>query len=253
MPAEGITPGERVCYDARKGPIRVDWVYPDARPRPLALEVTAIVASEDEAGSRESVRLSERLTEAAEAEGLGSLVVAVQIDRDFRLLQREILDIIRKKQSEREQMLAEGTSIRPGYFTDLGKVPTDRLGAYIAEQERLKELGLNSVTPIAWKRENYIGVLPGRADVVRGFDEELRERLDAKADVFGEVGDLQRHLAVILLRRDVSGDPDSMAVPELPPTIDILWVVHRWTYGRDRPEIWVARRGSSSWSVHVQE
>jgi hypothetical protein len=67
MPAEGITPGERVCHDAQKGRLQVDWV-PDARPRPLALEVTAIVASEDEAGSRESVSLSERLTEVAEAE-----------------------------------------------------------------------------------------------------------------------------------------------------------------------------------------
>jgi hypothetical protein len=154
--------------------------------------------------------------------------------------------------SEREQMLANGTSIRPGYYTtnDLVNVPRDRLGAYIAEQKRLKELGLNSVTPIVWKRENYIGVLPGRGDIVRGFDVELRERIDAKADVLGEVGDLQRHLAVVVLRWDVSGDPESMAVPELPPTIDILWVVHRWRYERDRPEIWVARRGSSSWSVH---
>ena len=109
------------------------------------------------------------------------------------------------------------------------------------------------MTPIVWKRENYIGVLPGRADIVRGFDEELRERIDAKANVLGEVGDLQRHLAVVVLRWDVSGDPESMAVPELPPTIDILWVVHRWRYERDRPEIWVARRSSSSWSVHVQE
>jgi hypothetical protein len=254
MPAEGITPGERVCHDAQKGRLDVDWVYPDALPRPLALEVTAIVASEDEAGSRESESLSERLTEVAEAENLGSWLVAVQINRDFRLLQPVILDIIREKQSEREQMLADGTSIRPGSYTnDLAKLPTDRWGAYIAEQERLRELGLNSVTPIASKRENYIGVMPGRGDIVRGFDEELRERIDAKAKVLGKVGDFQRHLAVIVLRWDVSGDPESMAVPELPPTIDILWVVHRSTYGGDRPEVWVARRSSSSWSVHVQE
>jgi hypothetical protein len=134
----------------------------------------------------------------------------VQIDRDFRLLQPEILDIIRKTQSERELMLANGTSIRPGYYTtdDLERLPRDRLGAYIAEHERLKELGLNGVTPIAWKRENYIGVLPGRADIVRGFDEKLRERINAKADVLGEVGDLQRHLAVVVLRWDFPAIPN---------------------------------------------
>ena len=46
MPAQGITPGARVCHDAQTDEhLRVDFVYPDARPRPLALEVTAIVAS----------------------------------------------------------------------------------------------------------------------------------------------------------------------------------------------------------------
>lgn len=255
MPAEGITPGERVCHDAQKGRLHVDWVYPDARPRPLALEVTAIVASGDEAGSRESVSLSERLTEAAEADGLGSWLVAVQIDRDFRLLEPEILDIIRQAQPDREQMLARGRFIRPGHYThhDLERLPQDQWGAYIAEHERLKELGLTEVTPIASKRQNYIGVMPGRAGVVRGFDEELRERVNAKAGVLGDVVDLQRHLAVLVHRWDVAGDTESMAVPELPPTIDILWVVHRWRHERDRPEIWVARRWSSSWSVHAPE
>lgn len=62
MPAQGITPGARVCHDAQTDEhLRVDFVYPDARPRPLALEVTAIVASGDEAGTRASIALSERL------------------------------------------------------------------------------------------------------------------------------------------------------------------------------------------------
>jgi len=176
------------------------------------------------------------------------------MNRDMRRLGPEILKVIRKAQPMREQLLANSGSIRLGIYSsdDLGRLPPDRWGAFIAEHERLKELGLNGVTPIAGKRENYIGVMPGRADIVRGFDEELRERINKKADALGKVGDLERHLAVLVYRWGVSGDPESMAVPELPPTIDILWVVHRWTYERDRPEIWVAGRRSSSWSVHVQ-
>ena len=66
MSDEGITPGERVCHDAQPGRLRVDFVYPDARPHPLALEVTAIVASEDESGTDAAIALGERLTETAE-------------------------------------------------------------------------------------------------------------------------------------------------------------------------------------------
>jgi hypothetical protein len=95
MPAEGITPGTRVCHDAQKSHLRVDFVYPDARPRPLALEVTAIVASRDESGARASDALSKRLTRVAEAQGLGAWMVAVETERDFRRLEPEILKVIR--------------------------------------------------------------------------------------------------------------------------------------------------------------
>jgi hypothetical protein len=252
MPAEGITPGTRVCHDAQKGHLRVDFVYPDAQPRPLALEVTAIVASQDESGSRASDPLSERLTRVAEAEGLGAWMISVEIDRDFRRLEPEILKVIRCAQPIREQLLATGGSIRPGYYTsdDLLRLPRDRWASFMAEHQRLRELGLNNVTPVRWSRENFVGVLPGRGAVIGGFEVDLQERVNAKADVLGEVGDLQRHLAVLVHRWDVSGDADSMPVPALPPTIDVLWVVHRWQHDRERPETWVTRRWRSSWSVH---
>lgn len=125
--------------------------------------------------------------------------------------------------------MTSGGFIRPGWYTDsdFRKFPQDQWGAYIAEQARLKELGLNDVTPVRLERDNYVGVLPGRGAVIRGFDDELHERVNAKAEVLTQVRDLQphlqRHLAVLVQRWDVSGDPDSMAVPELPDTIDILW------------------------------
>jgi hypothetical protein len=255
MPFEGITPDQRVCHDGQKGHLRVDFVYPNALPGPLALEVTAIVASEDEAGSRPSIGLSERLTETAEAEGLGAWLVAVQMNRDMRLLGPEILKVIRDAQPMREQLLANSGSIRPGVYSsdDLARLPRDRWGALIAEHERLKELGLDDVTPVHMDRDNFIGVLPMRVGMVRGFDDELQERVNAKAGVLGQAPDLQRHLAVLVHRWDVSGSPESMPPPDLPPTIDVLWVVHRWTHERGRPEVWVTRRWRSSWSVHTPD
>jgi hypothetical protein len=255
MPAEGITPGTRVCHDAQAGHLRVDFVYPDARPRPLALEVTAIVAAEDESGSRAAIALGERLTATAEDEGLGAWLVAVQMNLGIRRLGPEIMKVIRDAQPIREQLIGNGGSIRPGYYTsdELMRLPRDQWGAFIAEHERLKELGLNDVTPVHMDRENFIGLLPMRTGIVRGFDEELQERVNAKAGVLGQVPDFQRHLAVLVHRWDVSGDPESMPVPELPPTIDVLWVVHRWSHESDRPEVWVTRRWRASWNVHTPD
>lgn len=72
MPAEGITPGARECHDARPGRHRVDWIYPDARPRPFALEVTSIVAPVDKKATGAATSLGRRLSETAEAEKLGA-------------------------------------------------------------------------------------------------------------------------------------------------------------------------------------
>jgi hypothetical protein len=239
MPLEGIKPGARVCHDGQEGYLRVDYVYPDAQPRPLALEVTAIVAPEDESGSRAAIALGGRLTETAEAEGLGAWLVAVQMDRDMRRLGPEILKVIRDAQPIRERLLGSGGSIRPGVYSsdDLLRLPRDRWSSFIAEHERLKELGLDDVTPVHADRENFIGVLPMRSGIVRGFDDELQERVNAKASVLGQAPYLQRHLAVLIYRWDVSGNPESMPVPQLPPTIDVLWVVHRWSHERGRPEV----------------
>jgi hypothetical protein len=217
------------------------------------LEVTAIVASKDESGARASDELSKRLTRVAEAESLGTWMVAVEIDRDFRLLEPEILKIIRDAQPIRERLLATRGSIHPGdYANDLARLPRALWASLIAEHARLRELGLNDVAPVRTNRENFVGVLPVRGAVIRRFEGELQERVNAKADVLGEVVDLERHLAVLVHRWDVSGDADSTPVPQLPPTIDVLWVVHRWQHDREHPEIWITRRSRPRWSVHAQ-
>lgn len=253
MPAEGITPGDRECHDAQKDRLRVDFVYPDARPCSLALEVTAIVAPEDLAGTPASVALSERLSKTAEAEGLGSWMVTARLDRDFRRLEPEIAKVLRDAQPVRQRLLEADGYIRPGWYTsdDLVRLPRDRWDAYIAEHDRLKELGLEEVKPIESKREQAVYVLPFRSGLIGSFDDELRDRVGAKAGVLGEVGDLERHLGVLVHRWDVSNEPSSAAVPPMPSTIDVLWVVHRWEQGFDFRPVWVARRGDTAWRVYA--
>jgi hypothetical protein len=52
MPAEGIQPGPRECHDAAKGKLQVDYLYPEARPQAIALEITGIWDGGHRAGVR---------------------------------------------------------------------------------------------------------------------------------------------------------------------------------------------------------
>ena len=95
MPVEGITPGARECHDAQPGRRRIDWVYPDARPRPFALEVTSIVAAVDKMATKPAERLGKELSELAERRSLARGACFVDTERDFRTLTTEIATILR--------------------------------------------------------------------------------------------------------------------------------------------------------------
>ena len=117
MPPEGITPGARECHDAQLGRHRVDWIYPDALPRPFALEVTSIVAAVDRRGDSAIVKLGKRLTALAEQEELGAWVVALRTDHHVGTMEPEVAKILRDASPVREQLLEKGGFIRSGWYT----------------------------------------------------------------------------------------------------------------------------------------
>jgi hypothetical protein len=255
MPAEGITPGARECHDAQPGRHRVDWIYPDASPRPFALEVTSIVAAIDRAGGKAIMALGERLTALAEEEELGAWIVALHTDRDVRAMEPEVAKILRDAQVNRERLLREGGFIRPGWYTsdDLMRLPRREWSAYTAEHERVKELGIVDLTPIHSERENVVYVLPSRADTVGSFTPELLGALEAKREVLALVPNVERHLSVLVERWDRSNEPEETPVPEIPAEIDVLWIAHAWRQGFEGYPVWVARRGESSWRVYTSK
>lgn len=150
MPMDEITSGRRECHDAQPGRRRVDWIYPDARPRQIALEVTSIVAPVDKRGERAADALGLRLSEVAEAEELGAWLVIVRSDRDLRRAAADIAKILRDAQPIRERLLATEGYIRPGSYTsdDLFRLRRGAWDAYIAEHGRLKSLGIEELKPI---------------------------------------------------------------------------------------------------------
>jgi len=87
MPAEGITPGPRECHDAQPGRLRVDFVYSQAQPKPMAMEVTMLTLGWHRAGVKEADRLIGRLSSLSEREGLGAWLVTVRTDSNLKALE----------------------------------------------------------------------------------------------------------------------------------------------------------------------
>ena len=253
MPAEGITPGARECHDAQPGQHRVDWVYPDAGPMPIALEVTSLVAAVDKKGTAAAATLSRSLSIRAEAEELGGWIVAVNAERDLRSLEREIAKILQDATKSRERLLETEGFIRPGIYTDadLMRLPRSEWGSFIAEHERVRELGIVELKPTRGIRDHFVWVLPTQGGPVGPFSDELHGALEAKRETLGLEQDLERHLGVWVDRWDVSNEPAHTPAPELPPEIDVLWVVHRWRESFDEAPVWVVRRRERSWRVHA--
>lgn len=252
MPAEGIMPGARECHDAQPNRHRVDWIYPDARPGPFALEVTSIVAAVDRGGGKAIMALGERLTALAEEEKLGAWIVALRTDRPVGPMEPEIAKILRDAQANRERLLREGGFIRPGWYSsdDLLRLPRREWSVYTAEHERVKALGIVDLTPILSEREDVVYVIPSRTDLVLSFTPELDRALERKREVLRLERDYERHLGVLVERWDRSNDPEATPVPEIPPEIDFLWIVHAWRQAFDEYSVWVARRGETAWRVY---
>jgi hypothetical protein len=106
--------------------------------------------------------------------------------------------------------------------------------------------------PVESRRENVVAVLPTTGARRFGpFNDELAKAVADNVGKLSEVGDLERHLAILVDRFDAEGDPVATPPPALPPAIDCLWIVHRWRGPDDMLAVWLARAGDSAWRVHV--
>lgn len=253
MRAEGIEPGERDCHDAQPGKLRVDFVYPHAAPRPIALEISSVTAGGDKAGPKHTDSMMRRLSKTAHEEGLGAWIVVVNTEMDLKELEPEILNILRDGRA-REELLRKGEEIWFGHYTAddllaLGRESKQR--AFMALHERLRSLGLVSIKPVEGEAELLIAVLPVTSvrEVV-GFGSFLDAVIDDNAAKLDETGTAyDHHLGVIVDRFDASAFPHLTPPPILPPEIDVLWIVHRWRHGPDSRSAWKLARSEQEWTV----
>jgi len=257
MPAEGIEPGPRECHDAQPDRLRVDFIYAEARPRSIALEITGIWDGWHLGGVTAADRLTNRLSKLAEREELGAWLVAVRTDARLKGLEPEIANVIRDAQPNRERMLATNDQIRPGNYTagDLARLPTRAAERRFMEaHERLKQMGLEEVKPVRAAKEHAVAVLPTTGvRSIGSFTEFLKDAVTDNATKLGEAADHEGHLAIYVERFDASRDPDVTRPPTSPPEVDVIWVVHRYSDDDGRNTVWVARRGDTDWRVYAAE
>lgn len=255
MVAEGIDPGDRECHDAQTSEhFRVDFVYPDARPRPIALEISSITAGGDKAGPKITDAMMRRLSEIAHEEDLGAWLVVVNTEKNLKELEPEILTILRDR-AAREELLRTGKEIWLGHYTAddllaLGRESRQR--AFMALHERLRSMGLVSIKPVEGEDELLIAVLPVTSvrEVV-GFGPFLDAVVEDNAGKLGETGpEYEHHLGLLVDRFDASDFPHLTPPPELPQEINVLWIVHRWHHGSESRYAWKLGRGGEEWNVY---
>jgi hypothetical protein len=115
-------------------------------------------------------------------------------------------------------------------------------------------MGLDELLPHQWKEANFVGVLPMTGvRIIGGFGQYLSETIAGNAAKLGEASGHERHLAVLIDRFDAAPDPSLTQVPEMPPELDCLWVVHRWRTDADQLSAWVARSGDQEWRIHASK
>lgn len=236
---EGVELGD---YEHEPDGLTIDFVFPDAVPVPLAIEVTRLVSPVEFAGSDAMIRwLSDPLNDLTENEALGEWLLHVEIEADHREIQRLVLEYMRA-----------GFQIRSdGYTSDdlLALDPPDR-------EELVSRYRTAADTGILFlhRREgmDHRISVGGQSSGVRpivGFTDALRQTIEAKVPQLAQARHLQTHLAVEVLRWEFSSDPTQTAPPSIPSEIDCLWVLHRWDRGSMWPNLWWADLGSTEWAT----
>lgn len=207
----GKSLGEPVLNDDGSGDLLFDIRFDNASP-PVALEVTSIVDPPFIATARTADPVADEMTRAVIDEGLGRWYINVVAGTRLRAISGDLLDGIRA-----------GGGTLPDGVIDVSPAEDGEPGVVIGTW--------SSATAVA---------LPG-------FTRELMEAVSANEDKLALAEGYERHLAVDL-RALRASDPSSTPGPNLPPSIDLLWVVRTTiTRARAEPMAWWSDGGE--WST----
>ena len=220
----GADLGAPVRHDARNERLRVDFVYPDARPKPLAVELTRLTNDEWRRGSVAVVELARELHLVAENEQLGhwTLHVAHPIE-------------VRDHRDELHKALQRGTQIQ-----GLPSGPIISFSRHNSLSHQVDYM-ISSATTVSADdaSQSIAAALAANLDKLR---EAHDMNLETHLVIWAEVG---RHFGLMALV-DVPTAHDGREV------VDGIWVISNVDPDRSQvshPLAWFARPGDAAWTA----
>ena len=239
LAVEGVVLGEWLYEPA---PLTVDFVFEDATPEPVVIELTSLVDPTEMAGTNAMVRyLTDPLNELAREQGWGSWLLHVDMPAPYKPLARLVTELIRG-----------GHEIRDGGYSsdELQRARDDgTLDELLAKQRVSAEAGIIFLIRIP-DDGDAVGV-GGQSVGMRsidGFTIPLLNTVYGKESQLAAARPRRTHLAINVVRWDFSRDANETLPPPLPEAIDRLWVLHRWANKRDLPNLWWVERGAPEWA-----
>lgn len=121
--------------------------------------------------------------------------------------------------------------------------------SFIRRHRQWAAFGLVSVERSEVAGVRVAGVASGRG--IDGFTDLLDVEIAANADKLMEARNRETHLAVEVHRFDCSTFVERTHEPNLPESIDVLWVIFRWAHANDRLPLWRLRRGGEWEVIHA--
>lgn len=240
LSAEGYVLGD---FEYEAGDAKVDFTFPDGHPVPVAMEVTTLRTPHHDAGAVAVQGLKDLLNDLAHTEAWECCwFVAVNLEADMRNLGPRVAELIR-----------HGVEIRPGDYSAQDLVAagsSEGVERFLDLHRELESLGLVHLhrVPEASIKVDVLGM--GSARAITWHPEPLERAIAENGGKLGRVPvGYERHLVVEVVAWDRSADPAVAPVPELPDSIDCLWIVHRWAASRTGSPLWWCRRGEGMWRV----
>ena len=218
--------GEPTLNDDGTSPAQFDVIFNDADP-PVALEVTSITDGEFISTAAAAEPVAARLNAHAQRLGAGFWYINVVAGTLLKPLENEL-----------DQLMERGPEVLPDLMAQDGLRTGLPFGVTSVYLEATKQSGAVIGT---W---SGFGALP-----LAGFRSELWETMQSNAAKLAAVIGYERHLAVDL-RAMRAADPGATPPPELPDSIDYLWVIRRTvTASRSQPIVWLTR-SAEEWKTH---
>jgi hypothetical protein len=241
---EARTLGKRRRRDALDGTgILVDFTYDEAVPQ-VALEVTTIQDDSFLSATSAARKLAERLSERSHAEALTPYSFTISETATMRRLDAPLLELMRG-----------GRSIRPGVYSSDDLRTWEQSGTLKENLElhrTLEQLGVADAEPAPQFRDVVVstyGESSGEWAPAEGLEDVASANL-AKLVALGRP--YETHLAIGIGKYRVSQSADRTSVPQFPPGLDRLWLIHLWT-DRGATQVWSAVPTEARWRVHAPQ